>query len=198
MKHHNARPKTKADLRRRMLARLGLPEYRVLEFFGGPGEMHRRAWHDAVERVAIDHDPESTADYLGDAFDVARRLDLTRFDVFDVDPFASPWWAVWLVGQRVKGQTGRRIGFALTDGAMAGPARLHPTFRGRGWSRQMCDAFGVQPEDSPAGISSRVEAERCMRRLVEGLGPFRIEWWAQAWGGTSGQCAYAAAVVTVT
>lgn len=88
----NGSPRLKAEIRRRLLAELDEP--RVCDLFCGGGEMYRRAYQGvAVEYVGVDaekvHDPE-----LCLRMDNRRYIaghDLTRFNVFDLDAYGSPW-----------------------------------------------------------------------------------------------------------
>lgn len=196
---HNSGTAAKVQLRRMLLQQLGHPAYRVFEFYGGPGEMRRQAWHDAVEVVSVDADIESEADYLGDSILTARHLDLTRFDVFDIDPFSNPWEGVHALS-RAPREAGRRIGVVVTDGACGPVFRRRPNRPHFAWGRQAYDALRLEPGCmmSEIGMTNRT-FETSARRMLGGMTGWRIEWFAAAWGGGStgkhGGTLYAAAVL---
>jgi hypothetical protein len=199
VKHHNSGTDAKVKLRRMMLQQLALPSYRVLELYGGPGEMRRAAWHDAVEAVSIDADINSEATYLGDSIATARHLDVSRFDVFDIDPFANPWHGLYTVSRCVQ-PTGRRIGVCLTDGAGGGAASMKSELRLYGWGQQVFDALDLKPADHPKDtITGQRRFEATARRLLVGLTGWRLDWFAASWGGGKdgrhGGCFYGVAVL---
>jgi len=196
---HNSGMDAKVKLRRMMLQKLAVPNYRVFEFYGGPGKMREAAWHDAAEVVSVDADIESAADYLGDSILTARHLDLTRFDVFDVDPFSNPWEGVHVLSQAER-ETGRRIGVLVTDGAIQACFRHLANRPHYAWGIQAYDALRLQPGClfSEIGMTNRV-FEASARRLLAGLTGWKLEWFAASWGGGKngrhGGCFYGAAVL---
>ena len=197
MKVHNSGGSAKIQLRRMLATQVREP-LRVLEFFGGPGMMRRDAWFDAELHESIDADPNSAATYLGDAIRTARHLDLRRFNVFDCDPFANPWEAVWLVG-RTPRPPGERIAFAVTDGSGGGHVQKANTLSEYGWSRQIFDVLQMSPMDSPAPIRGQANFERLAIRLLTGLTGWELDWFATSWGGgpsgNKGGTFYGAAVL---
>lgn len=195
---HNSGLAIKLKLRRMLLQRLGLPSYRVLELYGGPGEMRRSAWHDAAEVVSIDSDIDSEATYLGDSIATVRHMDVSRFDVFDIDPFSDPWHGLYTVGRCVH-PSGRRLGVCLTDGAV-GLVRRQPDRPHWAWGQPAYEALGVAPGVTPAVLGLSNQAfESTARRLLVGLTGWRLDWFAASWGGGKdgrhGGCFYGVAVM---
>lgn len=193
MKSHNSKTGRKLELRRKILR--DVPHPVVLELFAGPGRM-RDSVYAGMDVVGFDQDLGSVAEYAGDAAYLARCIDLSRFTVFDADAFANPWEVLWIVGQRREARG--TIAVFGTDGGMGGGSNMHPSFRRKGWSRQMCDAIGVSPSDSPRGIATGKEAVgRLGHRFLEA---FFCDWsvvrYLTSNGGGSGGTLYFGAVLT--
>lgn len=170
---------------------------RVLELYAGPGELRRACWWGAKEVLGFDLDLGAVAEVVGDTERLLRHMDVTRFSVVDADAFAAPWLPVWLVAQqhRRAGWPASRLVVFGTDGSMGGQARMNPTFARRGWSRQMCEAAGVDPLDRPCGIATSktavaATARRAMAAMFSGM---RLDRFATSSGGGSGGTLYFAA-----
>lgn len=193
---HNSKTASKIEIRRRILADVPSP-HRVLELYAGPGVMRAGVYAEAERVAGIDIDPRSVADYLGAAERVVQRIDLNGFNVFDADHFGSPWEAVYHLGRRRRPRSSEVIAVFVTDGASGGPARMCPTFARRGWSRQMCDAVGVRPDERPAGIvTGKRNVERTTRQLLAAFFPgWELRRVVFAYGGGSGGTLYAGAVL---
>lgn len=193
VKTHNSKSRVKIEMRRRVLASIEEPV--VFEAYSGPGMM-REACYQGVPVVGVDTDINSVADYLAPAEMVARCIPLDGFNVFDLDAFAAPWEVAWIVAQRRRAVG--TIAIFITDGSMGGSANMQPTFRRRGWSRQMMDAIGVNPDDKPSdAITGRGRADVTTHRLIAAF--FRgwtVRSFSTAWGGGSGGTLYAAATLT--
>lgn len=157
--------------------------------------MRDGAWSGAASWFGIDADIRSVATAYGRCEDVLRCIDIDPFDIYDIDPFANPYHALWIIGQRISRQSQRQVGILLTDGGGAGYANLQTTFRSAGWSRQMMQAMGVRPNDKRAGLKGRgsnVVAQTMVRRWI---GPIS-RWWS-AKNGT-GTTFYYGAVASVS
>jgi len=141
---HNSAPEAKAELRRRIVDALGGPgSCRVLETHSGPGVMRRLAYAGVSDWLGIDADMESPNAIHHDNREVMRAIDLSRFNLLDVDAFGSPWEQLWLFAQRRTIAKGEKIGLALTSGLQGAGASRSPTLRVAGWSQQMADAVGA-------------------------------------------------------
>jgi hypothetical protein len=141
---HNSEPTKKAELRRRLVTALGgPPACRVLETHAGPGVMHRLAYTDVADWLGVDEDPASPGAIHADNRLVLRAIDLSRFNLLDVDAFGSPWEALWLFAQRRPVRSGELVALALTSGLQGTAAARHPTLQRAGWSRQMVAAVGA-------------------------------------------------------
>lgn len=120
-KTHNrpAAVDAKADLRSRVLARV--KPARVLDAFCGPdGEMYRRVWNKAASYVGIDEKwslKDERRRFVGDNMRVLRAIDLSEFNVFDLDAFGCPWAQAIVIADRRGWKKGERGAIVVTDGA---------------------------------------------------------------------------------
>lgn len=94
---------------------------RVLDCYCGPvGEMHAAVWHRAAEYTGIDEDfrwPDKRCRFVADTCTVLRSIDLTAFNVFDIDAFGSPWEAADIIAQRRRWAKGELGAVLFTDGS---------------------------------------------------------------------------------
>lgn len=197
MRVHNSHVDAKMEIRRWALDRLAIParDVRVLDGFAGPG-VCRQAWLPCAELVGVDTDEASVAEIAGDLTFVLRSGavgDLSRFNVVDLDPFANPWHALWILSRR---QDARRRAYVLTDGDMAGTSNIK-SLGARGWSWPMLRALGAEPTDlGTSGFNGARGMDRCVRAVVAAWMPWAVlESMAIATGGTQGSCIYAAFVL---
>lgn len=156
--------------------------------------MRDGAWYDAASWFGIDADLQSVATAYGRCEDVLRCIDVSPFDVYDIDPFANPYQALWIIGQRMR-RDARRVGVLLTDGGGAGFANLQTTFRAAGWSRQMMDAMGVRPSDKRSGLKGRgsnIVAQTMVRSWIGDI----ERWWSAK--NSTGTTFYYGAIVSVS
>jgi hypothetical protein len=137
---HNSRPEVKIELRRAILRRMEQP-LKVLETHSGPGVIRRACYAAAEEWVGVDKDSAAPDAIHCDSLLFLRAVDLSGFNIFDVDPFGSPWRHVWLISrQKLQAE---RIALFVTDGMMVGHAgRVSAPMRW--WSRQMASAAVVR------------------------------------------------------
>lgn len=164
---------------------------RVLELFAGPGTMRAQVWGEAEEVVGIDSDLGSIAEYHGDAARTLRHLDVRRFNVFDADAFARPWEVVWLVSRR-SAMLPDDIAVFTTQGAAI--ASMCTTYAMGGWSRQMMDAVGVDPDMALRSHLGERGAALAARTFLESFFSDRaVTQFATARGGGSGGTLYAGA-----
>jgi hypothetical protein len=103
-KHDNSHPAEKIALREWILTHIS-PAH-VLDVYGGNGLMFERAWKSKAESY-------SSSD--GDALEWLKSNKEFTENVFDVDPYASPYEALEIIGQKA---TTERIGIVCTDGTL--------------------------------------------------------------------------------
>ena len=119
--HHNSAQglAAKVAMRRNVLAEL--PAAHVLDTFCGPvGEMHRLVWQYAASYAGIDRDwlwTDARRRYVGDSLAICASLDLSRFNVFDIDAFGALWPHMLLLARRRKWAAGERGAVVTTDGS---------------------------------------------------------------------------------
>lgn len=117
--NHPAAAKAKAELRENVLNEIGEESCYVIDAFAGDGAMYRRIWHRAAGYVGCDlvfYRDERTA-FVCDNRRVLRAIDLTPFNVFDLDAYGSPWEQALIVADRRKVAPGEKIGVLLTEGS---------------------------------------------------------------------------------
>lgn len=109
----------KEDLRSRVLS--NIKKAHVLDVFCGPeGEMYNRVWHRATSYVGIDTEwspKDARRRFVGDNQRILRAIDLSPYNVFDLDAFGSPWEQAIVVADRRAWSTGERGAIVITDGA---------------------------------------------------------------------------------
>lgn len=117
--NHPAAAKAKAELRQNILDNMGPENCHVMDAFAGDGSMFRKIWHQAKGYVGCDlvfyRDDRSA--YVCDNRRVLRAIDLSPFNIFDLDAYGSPWEQALIVADRRKVATGETIGILLTEGS---------------------------------------------------------------------------------
>ncbi len=114
-----ARP-AKVELRRLALDAVGRERANVLECFAGLGNMYRAVWADAKGAIGCDLKwaQDDRVSYVADNRRLLRCLDLSAFNVFDLDAYGSPWEQATIIAARRRVADGERIALVLTDGSM--------------------------------------------------------------------------------
>lgn len=117
--HQEAMP-GKLALRREALAMVSQP--RVLDLFAGRGMMYRAVWHEAAAYVGSDKDLNQVlrhpaACHHAPASILLRALDLSAFNIFDLDAYGSPWEEVTILAARRRLVPGERVAVVITDGS---------------------------------------------------------------------------------
>lgn len=88
----------------------------VLEFFCGAGESFRSVWHKAQKYTGIDlksfNDERHTI--CGDVVDVAKTIDIDKYNIFDLDAYGSPYTVLDILSKRIKDY--KKLAFVVTDG----------------------------------------------------------------------------------
>lgn len=118
--NHAAALPAKVEIRERILA--AVPDAAVFDAFAGSGEMYRRVWHRAPGYVGCDtrYFADDRPAFVADNRRVLRAIDLTRYGIFDLDAYGSPWEQAIIIAGRRLVQPGERIGMCLTDGSNVG------------------------------------------------------------------------------
>lgn len=115
--NHASAEKAKAGLRRRVLDEM--PDANVFDAFAGDGTMWRAVWHEADSYVGCDttwyRDERSV--FVADNCRVLRAIDLSGFNVFDLDAYGSPWEQAVIIAARRPVAPGERLGLVLTEGS---------------------------------------------------------------------------------
>ena len=123
-KHDNSHPREKIALREWVLTHVH--NAHVLDVYGGNGLMFEWVWKSKSKSYR-------TSD--GDALTWLQSQQKFTENVFDIDPYASPYEALEIIGNK---STAERIGIVCTDGTLRRVAmmrtRLPEFFRNRcGW-----------------------------------------------------------------
>lgn len=113
-KTNNAKTTAKTDLRLSVLHAIDNPC--VLEVFCGSGEMYNAVWRHAQKYTGIDKvkqfDERQTI--CGDARKALRIIDLSEYNIFDIDAYGSPYDV--LDDILTLGELKKPVGFCITDG----------------------------------------------------------------------------------
>lgn len=113
--------RAKIELRARVLDALGPDNVRVLDTYCGvDGKMYHEAWTRASGYVGCDQAfrlSDRRPRFVGDSLLVLRAIDLSVYNVFDVDAYGSPWEALTIIAARRPWARGERGAIVLTDGS---------------------------------------------------------------------------------
>ncbi|HAK89904.1 MAG TPA: hypothetical protein DCP24_12760 [Nitrospiraceae bacterium] len=105
----------KIDMRKLILSNITTPS--VLDCFAGEGKIWTQCYKDmpyvGLDRKAIS-DGRTVLNI--DNIKYLRSADLTRFNVFDLDAYGSPWHQFMIVLKRRKLKADERVAIFLTDG----------------------------------------------------------------------------------
>jgi hypothetical protein len=108
----------KVEIRRSVVDALGGPA-RVFEAFAGAGGLYRAIWRISVASyVGCDqrwYQDERRA-FVADNRRVLRAIDLSAFNLFDLDAYGSPWEQATIIAARRKLAAGERVGLVVTEG----------------------------------------------------------------------------------
>lgn len=119
----NTSVKLKTEIRRWVMDQVEDPV--VLDLYCGKhGEMYQNIWHEADGYLGVDknepHDLALTVKTTAE--NAASKFDLSHFNIFDIDPYNSPW----LVARRIlhRLEPGK-YGMTLTSGEHRGLSNSH-------------------------------------------------------------------------
>ncbi|MFH1602645.1 MAG: hypothetical protein ABIH03_01915, partial [Pseudomonadota bacterium] len=125
---------------------------RVVECFGPWQEMWARVWSRCAEYLGADGD--NAERWLGDHA-------LGELDLFDLDPYGSPWPCIAVIGRRATAPT---IGIVATDGALRAEAK----YRGK-CPGVLAREFGWDFHDHALAASVYLHYPRFARAAIERL-----------------------------
>lgn len=116
--NHPVSLQAKVQLRRHVLEQV--KPARVLDLFCGHRTLWREVWQYAERYAACDAFPWTIAEAPRFACDnrrLLRSLDLSAFNVFDLDAFGSPWEQVVILAARRRWAPGELGAVVITDGS---------------------------------------------------------------------------------
>lgn len=180
----------KIDLRRRVLEHV--KPARVFEGFCGPrGEMSPVYESTATVEHHVGCDvrfdfPDRRRRYVGDCHRVMRAIDLSQFNVFDLDAYGSPWEAAIILAARRRWAPGELGAVLLTDGS----GRLSQFGQLPKAMAQLVGQKWVAPTNDIAAIHGS-----CLNAWLEKAGLVAVKRW-QAVKLGSGGMVYSATVFT--
>ena len=110
--------KAKIAIRQNVLNAIGR-DVSVFDAFAGSGAMYSAVWRDARSYTGCDLKPQRDGRlmFCADNRRVMSAIDLSRFNVFDLDSYGSPWVQAIIIADRRRVASGEKIGIILTEGA---------------------------------------------------------------------------------
>jgi hypothetical protein len=114
-KTNNAKIDAKIELRQL----IDCKELSVLECFCGSGEMFNAVWKDAFhyEGIDIKKQDDLRITHQGDCALMLKKLNLEKFNVFDIDAYGSPYECLQIIVEKIKKQEkSKKYHFFITDG----------------------------------------------------------------------------------
>lgn len=159
-KVHNKKPNKAAKIGIRRIALQEIPDASVFDAFAGPGAMFRAVWKEAKDYTGCDTRwyADDRSVFVADNRPALKALDLSRFNVFDLDAFGSPWEQAEIIANKRKVRPGEKIALVLTEG-------LGITMAGGALPKAMARIAGVTGKQSGL-LASKDEIEQ---RAIQGL-----------------------------
>lgn len=121
--HNNPAAKgAKIEIRRRVFQAIKAEGQgvRVFDAYAGKGELHRAVWHEADAYTGCDLEPVDPGDerlmFCAPNERVLRCIDLSPFNIIDLDAFGSPYTQAIIVASRRIVRKGEAFGLVITDG----------------------------------------------------------------------------------
>ena len=179
----------KAEIRQNVLDEMGYENARVMDLFAGDGEMYSRVWHKASTYVGCDLEwpKDKRKIFVVDNRRLMRSIDLSGFNVFDLDHYGSPWEHVLLLTKARAVANGEKVALVLTEGS---------NFKVRmgGLPDALAAMAGMKRGMGGAGTSHDEIIDRALCDLYERWGVKQIRRW-QARHRTGSQMRYIALVL---
>lgn len=167
--NHAAAFPAKRDLRAWAMGEVG--EAHVFDAFcGESGAMYDAVWHRAASYVGCDFKiewPDRRRRFVGDSLRVMRAIDLSPFNVFDLDAYGDPWKHMLVLADRRAWAPGEVGAVALTEGVdrrirMCGPV---------GWD----ELIGRRVRASASNLTEQY-ARQAVRAWADRAGVEIVEW----------------------
>lgn len=114
-KTNNAKTLAKQKIRRKILESIG--DVDVVEVYCGAGDMYHAVWFNARSYLGIDINKyfDKRRTICGDAVKTVSTIDLSEFNVFDIDAYGSPYDVLKIIIERIP-KNKQKYGFIITDG----------------------------------------------------------------------------------
>jgi len=112
VKTNNAKINAKEELRKID----GIKNLSVLDIYCGAGEMYNKVWKSAkyYEGIDIKEFDDGRKLYVGDAPHILKKINIDKFDVFDIDAYGSPYECLSIILNKIT--TKNQKHFIITDG----------------------------------------------------------------------------------
>jgi hypothetical protein len=94
----------------------GINNLSVLDIYCGAGEMYNAVWNKAksYEGIDIKEFTDGRKLHIGDAPQILKKINIDKFDVFDIDAYGSPYECLLIILNKIKTRKIRH--FIITDG----------------------------------------------------------------------------------
>lgn len=109
----------KIDAKIKLRQVIDCKESSVLECFCGKGEMFKAVWKDAhyYEGIDIEAQNDNRIVHQGDCALILKKINIEKFDVFDIDAYGSPYECLQIIVQKIKKiKKSKMYHFFITDG----------------------------------------------------------------------------------
>ena len=174
----------KVAIRRNVMARIKGPVH-VFDAFAGSGEFYRQVWKDAASYTACDrrYFADERRAFVADNRRVLRAIDLSRFNLFDLDAYGAPWEQAIIIAARRKVKPGETVGFVFTEGnGMNYKNNIVP--------RSVTNLIGLRGDTAVGLFRRRAEVHNgILSTLAKRMGAGIVARW-QATGRTGASVAY--------
>ena len=137
----------------------------VFDAFAGEGHMHDAVWCQADEYVGCDErffPGDSRTAFVADNRRVLRAIDISRFSIFDLDAYGSPWEQLFIIASRRKLRTGEKLGIIITEGQAL-------KMKMGGMSRALSLLSGVRATQSGLGRMQDEVVDRALLRVAAAM-----------------------------
>lgn len=162
--------RAKVALRRAVADHLAKTRLSVLDCFAEAGTMFDDAWHDAAAYCAIEADWRPWYKHRAFCADNRRALrciDLSAYNVFDLDAKGSPWEQATIIAARRKLGRGERVALAISDGSAARSRKGALDWRLAALAGVDASAFGIKRDRATLTARAIAEIARRMGGEVE-------------------------------
>ena len=112
VKTNNAKITAKEELRKID----GIDNLSVLDIYCGAGEMYNACWKFVkyYEGIDIKEFDDGRTLHIGNAPQILKKINIDKFDVFDIDAYGSPYECLSIILNKIKTRKTRH--FVITDG----------------------------------------------------------------------------------